>query len=99
MTDVDRLAVIAQRITRRVCEKCGSAIGEVHADECPVDRHAPIVEVEYVRADLHRGGVLTPEQAAVAATLVDMMKRDLPPHISEEQQVDTYLALKRVGGQ
>jgi hypothetical protein len=37
---------------RRACEKCGSAIGEVHADECPVDRHAPIVEVDYVRADL-----------------------------------------------
>jgi hypothetical protein len=43
---------IPERITRRLCEKCGSAIGDVHAPECPVDRHAPIVEVEYVRADL-----------------------------------------------
>jgi hypothetical protein len=44
--------VSARSIIRRLCAKCGSAIGEVHADECPVDRHASIVEVEYVRADL-----------------------------------------------
>lgn len=39
---------------------------------------------------------LTPDTAAVAATLVDLMKRSLPPHISEAQQVEAYLALNRI---
>jgi hypothetical protein len=49
----------------------------------------------------YRGAVLAPEIAAVAATLVDLMKNNLPPHISEEEQVDAYLALRRIacGGQ
>jgi hypothetical protein len=51
------MSVIERSITRRECAKCGAAIGGVHADECPVDRHAPIVEVEYVRADAYRGAV------------------------------------------
>lgn len=46
----------------------------------------------------HRGAVLAPEVAAVAATLVDLAKRNLPPHISEAQQVEAYLALKRISG-
>jgi hypothetical protein len=47
----------------------------------------PVAEVERLR------GV-----AATAATLVDLMKNDLPPHISEAQQVEAYLALKRIAG-
>jgi hypothetical protein len=39
---------------------------------------------------------MTPEIAAVAATLVDLMKHRLPPHISEAQQVEAYLALRRI---
>jgi hypothetical protein len=39
---------------------------------------------------------LTPEIAAVAATLVDLAKRSLPPHISEAQQVEAYLALRHI---
>jgi hypothetical protein len=34
--------------------------------------------------------------SAVAATLVDLAKRDLPPHISEAEQVEAYLGLKRI---
>lgn len=45
--------MIPYSITRRLCAKCGSAIGEPHSDECPVDRHAPIIEVEYTRSDLN----------------------------------------------
>lgn len=44
------------------------------------------------------GAVLAPEVAAVAATLVDLAKRSLPPHISEAQQVEAYLALRRIAG-
>jgi hypothetical protein len=42
---------------------------------------------------------LTPETAAVAATLVDLAKRSLPPHISEAQQVEAYLALRRIANE
>jgi len=49
--------VIPNSIKRRLCAECGSAIGEPHTDECPVDRHAPIVEVEYIRADQLAGAV------------------------------------------
>jgi len=44
------------------------------------------------------GAVLTPEIAAVAAALVDLARRSLPPHISEVQQVEAYLALRRIAG-
>jgi DNA-binding CsgD family transcriptional regulator len=43
--------------------------------------------------------VLAPEVAAVAATLVDLMKRRLPPHISEADQVEAYLALHRISSE
>jgi hypothetical protein len=55
-------------------------------------------KVDIDPAEQLRGAVLTPEIAAVAATLVDLAKRSLPPHVSEAQQVEAYLALRRIAG-
>jgi hypothetical protein len=49
-------------------------------------------EADILRAELERLRVV----AATAATLVDLMKNDLPPHISEAQQVEAYLSLRRI---
>lgn len=51
-------------ITRRECAKCGAAVGEVHLSECWVDRHAPIVAVEYVPAEQLQGPVEALRQIA-----------------------------------
>lgn len=42
---------------------------------------------------------LTPELAAVAATLVDLMKHGLPPHISESQQAEKGAMTARVAAE
>jgi hypothetical protein len=59
------MSLIGCSITRRECAKCGAAVGEIHADECPVDRHAPIVEVEYVPAEQLRGAVNLDDEAVI----------------------------------
>jgi hypothetical protein len=79
---------------------CGvDAEAEDTCDRCPdpdqcIDRSYD--SIRPVREPAERS--LTPDVAATAATLVDLMKRNLPPHISEAQQVEAYLALKRIAG-
>ena len=61
------------------------------------EKHArtsdPLFEVVEVAPAV---GVLAPDIAEIAATLVDLAKHSLPPHISESQQVEAYLALRSI---
>jgi hypothetical protein len=97
---------VADRLS--VIERCANEIAAVLCECCTVEEVENTLAVinpadwqraaeKCLEAANHQGAVaLTPEVAAVAATLVDLMKRNLPPHISEAQQVEAYLALKRV---
>lgn len=86
------------RIVVLQCDECGEPRAGCRDPNCALTSR-PYTGEDVVPAEQLRGAVaLTPEVAAVAATLVDLMKRDLPPHIREAQQVDAYLALKRIAG-
>ena len=81
------------------CLNCDSVNGPRDGTLCDIcaydDEVGDLVELVVRQPGAGAAG-LTPDTAAVAATLVDLMKRSLPPHITESQQAEAYVALSRI---
>jgi hypothetical protein len=99
MTDHEEMRLsdreaIARKVEQALEGKEYSVV-EMAYDLIRLARHPVWEEHDRMAGELKE---LTPGIAAVAATLVDLAKRSLPPHISEAQQVEAYLALRRIAG-